>query len=134
MHGEPLRPDDLAMHHCLLVRENTGQGNAPQDQWLLQREGDKEALRVAVAGPLSSNSGELVRDWCLAGHGIMLRSLWDVGHALQDGQLVQVLPAWSHRDADIHWLAPWRPSTPRRLSLLLEHLSKTLGPQPWRNP
>ena len=31
--------------------------------------------RVQVSGSLSSNSGELVRDWCLAGHGIMLRAL-----------------------------------------------------------
>ncbi len=54
-------------------------------------------MRVRVQGPLSSNSGELVRDWCLAGHGIMLRSLWDIAPQLASGELVRVLP--QHRDA-----------------------------------
>ena len=81
---------------------------------------------------MSSNSGELVRDWCLAGHGIMLRSLWDVAHQIASGALVHVLPDWSHRDADIHWLAPWRAQSPRRIQLLVAALTEAFRSEPWR--
>ena len=65
------------------------------DTWQLQKDRDKSTVRVQVRGPLSSNSGELVRDWCLDGRGIMLRSLWDIAPQLASGELVRVLPAYS---------------------------------------
>lgn len=132
VHGAPKALDDLAMHHCLVVREHTDAGPQRSDHWALQRDGDTGVQRVAVAGPLSSNSGELVRDWCLAGHGIMLRSLWDIAPQIASGELVQVLPAWSHRDADIHWLAPWRARSPKRLELLLGALAEAFRQEPWK--
>jgi DNA-binding transcriptional LysR family regulator len=39
-----------------------------------------------------TNSSEVVRELTLAGVGIALRSLWDVGTELASGQLVRVLP------------------------------------------
>ncbi|MBX3609891.1 MAG: LysR family transcriptional regulator [Hydrogenophaga sp.] len=132
VHAVPQTPDDLAMHHCLVVREHTDAGQHRQDHWALQRDGDPGRRRVAVAGPLSSNSGELVRDWCLAGQGIMLRSLWDIAPQLASGELVRVLPAWSHRDADIHWLAPWRAQSPKRIRLLVAALAAEFEGEPWR--
>ncbi|MBL0917699.1 MAG: LysR family transcriptional regulator [Hydrogenophaga sp.] len=132
VHGRPQTLEDLAMHHCLVVREHTDAGPHRSDHWALQREGDPDVHRVAVAGPLSSNSGELVRDWCLAGHGVMLRSLWDIAPQIASGELVHVLPAWSHRDADIHWLAPWQAQSPRRLKLLVAALTEAFRDEPWR--
>lgn len=59
--------------------------------------------------------GQLVRHWCLAGHGILLRRLWDIAPQLASGQLVQVLPDYGMPDADILWLAPYRADAPRRI-------------------
>ena len=87
-------PTDLAQfaqHDCLVVREN-GQRF---DVWNLNKAREKSFNRIRVQGPLSSNSGEPVRDWCLGGHGTMLRSLWDVAPQLQSGQLVRVLPQYA---------------------------------------
>ena len=126
--GQPGLPQELAKHACLVVREN----DRRFDTWSLQRARDKEATRVRVQGPLSSNSGELVRDWCLAGHGIMLRSLWDIAPQLASGALVRVLPAWAMHDADIHWLAPWRAQTPRRTQLLVDFLAGRFRSEPWK--
>jgi LysR family transcriptional activator of dmlA len=98
----------------------------------LQKERDRTALRVLVSGPLSSNSGEVVRDWCLAGRGIMLRSLWDIAPDLASGRLVRVLPAWAMVDADIHWLAPFRPQVPRRIRLLVDFLAEQFRTEPWK--
>lgn len=131
-HGTPATPEELAQHPCLIVRENGSETGQRFDSWSLQRERDKRVLRVPVQGPLSSNSGELVRDWCLAGHGIMLRSLWDIAPQLAKGQLVRVLPQYAMPDADIHWLAPYRPQTPKRIRLLVEFLAEHYRDEPWK--
>jgi LysR family transcriptional regulator, transcriptional activator for dmlA len=129
-------PDELKAHACLVVRENGGEkslsGGHGFDTWQLQKDRDKSTVRVQVHGPLSSNSGELVRDWCLNGRGIMLRSLWDIAPQLASGDLVRVLPGYSMPDADIHWLAPYRPDAPRRIRLLIDFLVDQFAKEPWK--
>jgi DNA-binding transcriptional LysR family regulator len=125
--GTPASVDELAAHDCLVVRENE-----QFDVWRLQRERDRSEARVRVGGRLSSNSGELVRDWCLSGHGIMLRSLWDIAGALASGELVRVLPGYAMVDADIHWLAPHTTATPKRIKLLVDFLAERFRGEPWK--
>lgn len=130
--GTPATVDALTAHDCLVAREN---GDASQRQhalWTLRHVRDGSTARVRVQGPLASNSGEMVRDWCLAGHGIMLRSLWDIAPQLAAGDLVRVLPHHAMPDADIHWVAPWRPKTPRRVRLLVDHLAEQFRGEPWK--
>ena len=131
-HGEPRSLPDLAAHTCLVVRENDGGPGQRFDHWRLQREGEAEVRHTPVRGPLSSNSGEMVRDWCLAGHGIMLRSLWDIAPQLESGALVRVLREYAMPDADIHWLAPYRAQVPRRIRLLVDFLVARFEDEPWR--
>ncbi len=131
-HGAPRTLADLASHACLVVRENDGGPGQRFDHWRLQRAGETQVNHVPVNGPLSSNSGELVRDWCLAGHGLMLRSLWDIAPQLASGELVRVLPAYAMPEADIHWLAPYRPQTPRRIRLLTDFLAESFRKEPWK--
>ncbi len=139
-HGMPATPDALQNHACLIVRENGGQteGSARPsfdsrfDIWPLQKERDRTAVRIRARGPLACNSGEMVRDWCLAGHGIMLRSLWDIAPQLAAKQLVRVLPGYSMPDADIHWLAPYRTDSPRRIRLLIDFLVAQFSDAPWK--
>ncbi|AKJ28742.1 LysR substrate-binding domain-containing protein [Caldimonas brevitalea] len=131
--GAPRLPADLAQHDCLVVREH----DSRYAQWRLTplgRKRDARPVTVRVQGPLSSNSGEVVRDWALAGHGIMLRSLWDVHEALAAGRLVQLLPGYAMLDADVHWVAPQRAqadSAPLRLRLLQDHLLQWFATPPW---
>lgn len=130
--GTPATIEALASHDCLVAREN---GDASQRQyalWTLRHARDGSTARVRVQGPLASNSGEMVRDWCLAGHGVMLRSLWDIAPQLASGELVRVLPQYAMTEADIHWIAPWRPKTPRRVRLLVDHLVEQFRGEPWK--
>ncbi|HEY3048170.1 MAG TPA: LysR family transcriptional regulator [Polaromonas sp.] len=134
-HGAPASLESLQDHACLIVRENSNAAGQRFDVWPLRKEQDKTSTapeRVRVHGPLSSNSGELVRDWCLAGRGIMLRSLWDIAPQLASGQLVRVLPGYSMPDADIHWLAPYRTDSPRRIRLLIDFLVAQFHGAPWK--
>ena len=133
--GAPQTPAELARHDCLVVRENDESASL----WRLSPVNRRGARPVAVrvSGPLASNHGEVVRDWALGGHGLMLRSLWDVAAPLARGELVQVLPGWAMLDADVHLLLPPRSSTagplpaPRRLQLLQAHLVAAFASEPW---
>jgi LysR family transcriptional activator of dmlA len=86
--GQPRTLADLAQHACLVIRE--------RDQtfgvWRLQ--GPNGLETVKVTGPLSSNHGDIVRQWALAEHGIILRAAWDVAASLRSGELVAVLPEY----------------------------------------
>ena len=126
-HGAPQSLDELVKHQCLIVRES----ELPGHVWSLNRAGGRQMQSVQVQGALSSNSGELVRDWCVQGCGIMLRSLWDVAPLLASGALVQVLPQWAMRNADIQWLAPFRVQTPQRVRLLSDFLAARFKSAPW---
>ncbi len=128
--GIPAEPAGLAAHDCLVVRENARTG-ARFDSWQLQHDRGGPITRVRVQGKLTTNSGELARDWCLQGHGIALRSQWDVASLLDSGALVRVLPDWAMRDADIHWLAPWQPKVPMRQRLLVDFLANEFAAEPW---
>ena len=81
----PRSPAELAGHDCLVVRER----DHPFGVWRLQhaQQGEREQT-VRVTGPLSTNHGEIAVDWALQGHGIVLRSLWDVAAPLAEGRLV----------------------------------------------
>jgi LysR family transcriptional regulator, transcriptional activator for dmlA len=126
--GKPRTPQDLQHHDCLLVRESY----TPSGTWLLSKEGERKApAALKVTGFLSSNSGELVRDWCLAGRGIMLRSMWDVAPLIAKGALTRLLPSYAMRDANIQWLAPFRAQTPQRIRLLREFLMARFKTRPW---
>ncbi|MDP2742021.1 MAG: LysR family transcriptional regulator [Hydrogenophaga sp.] len=130
--GTPRTPQDLAAHNCLVVRENSSATDRHSDHWRLQCAAEPQVLHLPARGSMSCNSGEMVRDWCLAGQGIMLRSLWDIGPQLASGKLVRVLPDYAMADADIHWLAPYRPQSPRRIRLLVDFLAERFREEPWK--
>ncbi len=122
-HGHPAQPRDLLNHACIVIREN----NAAFNNWQLTD--GKQQTMVKVRGPLSTNHGEIAVDWALAGHGIVLRSEWDVAAYLRTGQLVRILEPWVGNSADIHAIYPQRhhlSATVRVfLDFLAEHFAET---------
>ncbi|MDJ0278123.1 LysR family transcriptional regulator [Sphingomonas sp. 2R-10] len=119
-HGAPATPAALAGHRLLAA-----DGQLP---WMLLR----PTRRALVTGTshVRTNSSEIVRELTLAGVGIALRSLWDVGDALADGRLVRVLPDWAaSHDLAIHAIhgdAP-RPA----VTAFVDHLAARWSPPPW---
>ncbi|HGF0147666.1 TPA: LysR substrate-binding domain-containing protein [Klebsiella variicola] len=77
---------DLAALPCLVIKER----DHPFGVWQLHSKEGQHAIKVT--GPLSSNHGEIVHQWCLDGQGIALRSWWDVRENIASGHLVHVLP------------------------------------------
>jgi LysR family transcriptional activator of dmlA len=81
---------------------------------------------VRVRGSLSTNMGEMAHEWALDGHGIVLRSSWDVAENLRAGRLERVLPAHS-QEADVWAVYPTGlsrlPKVEAFLGLLVAHLT-----------
>lgn len=110
---------DLQNHNCLVIRERDHQ----YGRWVLQGPNGEETIRVK--GALSSNNGESVREWALDGHGIFLRSSWDIAPAMQANQLVQVLPNY-YQEANVCAVYPSRLASSARLRVCVEFLTKWL--------
>ena len=73
--GTPKSLDDLAKHNCLSA--------GAQDVWRL--EGPEGLRNMRVKGNIRSNSAELVREALVAGLGLGLRSIWEIGPELESG-------------------------------------------------
>lgn len=98
--GEPGQPSELARHPCLFIRES----DETFGTWQLRAGARRESVKVR--GPLSSNDGDCALSWALDGHGIVVRSQWDVAPYLRSGRLRRVLPDWSLPPADIYLVFP----------------------------
>ncbi|MBN1240765.1 MAG: LysR family transcriptional regulator [Gammaproteobacteria bacterium] len=126
-HGTPRTPEALARHRCLVMVGRAG----PMDDWVL-RGPDEREHGVRVAGPLESNSGEVIRDAALAGQGIALLSTWHVCDDLRAGRLRTVLPDYRLPDGGIHAVMPQRRLVPPRVRALTDYLAKEwAGTPPW---
>lgn len=116
--GIPLSLDDLVHHDCLVIKErDTSFGS-----WRLSAGDEKEQV-IRVDGRFSSNSGAIVTKWGLDGHGIFLRSDWDVKPYVDEGQLVHVLPRYA-QSADIWAVYPMRLSNSAKLKVCVEFLEE----------
>lgn len=115
-HGTPKRLSDLTQHSCIVLRQE----HAAYDVW---RFGTEDSVRVA--GGLSTNDGEIAVSWVLNGHGIMLRSEWDVASHVRAGRLVVVLPRYYMR-ADVMAVYPERLNLSAKVRLFVELLRERI--------
>jgi DNA-binding transcriptional LysR family regulator len=122
--GRPREPTDLLQHNCLLLRFP----GSRQFRWTLQTPEGPITLRVA--GNMDANNGEVLRDWCLAGHGLALKSLWEVVDDLNAGRLEVVLPAFPPAGHAVYALYPQNRFLSSRVRVFIDFLAETYGPRP----
>lgn len=94
-YGTPATLADLAHHRCILHRQN----DDAYGIWRFMHEQHNEVMKVQ--GTLSSNDGDIVLGWALDGHGILIRSEWDLAKYLDSGRLKVVLPEFNLPSADL---------------------------------
>jgi DNA-binding transcriptional LysR family regulator len=121
-HGQPSTPRELAQHACLFIQEN----DETFGTWHLESGGNSETVKVR--GPLASNDGECVVNWALDGHGILMRSLWEITPFLRSGRLLPVLPKWNLPPADIYAVFPTRNYLSAKTRALVDFLLETFEP------
>ncbi|HWA49377.1 MAG TPA: LysR family transcriptional regulator [Dongiaceae bacterium] len=123
-HPAPKQPEDLLDHNCLLLRFP----GSKQFRWTLQ--GPEGRIILRVSGNMDSNSGEALRDWCLAGHGLALKSLWEIVDDLNEGRLVPVLTDFPPPGHAIYAMYPHSQHVPPRVRAFIDFLAETYGPKP----
>jgi LysR family transcriptional activator of dmlA len=121
---EPQSLADLSRHSCLLIRER----NETFGRWSLQ--GADGSRNVRVSASLASNHGDVIKQWALEGHGIMLRSYWDVAESLARGDLVQVLRKF-WQPADVWAVTKIRSDNSAKTRLCIRHLRARLRSGPF---
>jgi DNA-binding transcriptional LysR family regulator len=94
-HGTPRSLADLAGHRCIIHRQN----DDAYGIWRFMHHDHSEVVKVH--GMLSSNDGDIVLGWALDGHGILIRSEWDLAKYLDSGRLKIVLPEFDLPAADL---------------------------------
>lgn len=119
-HGTPKNPADLKTHDCLLMRFGQNLDNV----WRFGPAAMQQI--VTVRGNRVANDGALVRQWCLAGHGIMLKSELDVGADIRAGNLLELLADHAPPPTPLQMLFPPSRSQPRRVRALADQLAAKL--------
>lgn len=88
--GTPTHPDELHAHSCLCFHPGSA-----FDIWSFTGAGpDGGVIRVQVSGPISTNSGQALREAALGGAGIVLQPEALLAPDLSAGRLVRVLEAY----------------------------------------
>ncbi|KRB94198.1 LysR family transcriptional regulator [Noviherbaspirillum sp. Root189] len=120
--GEPRTPLELSTHRCILHRQN----DDAHGIWRLQK--GRRTESVKVGGTLSSNDGDVVLKWALDGHGILMRSEWDVAKYLDSGRLRLVLPDYKLAPADLFVFYPSRRNLPAKVRTFIDFLIAEFKP------
>lgn len=115
-HGTPASLGDLANHQCIIHRQNEDAYGV----WRFTRDGRAETVKVH--GALSSNDGDIVLNWALDGHGILVRSEWDLAKYLESGRLRVVLPEFILPSADLFVYYPSKRDLSARTRAFIDFL------------
>ncbi|MDX9679181.1 LysR family transcriptional regulator [Pseudomonas zeae] len=113
--GEPLTPQALAEHRCLLNSHYSG-----REEWLYHQQ--HELLRVRVSGPFASNHYSLLKKAALSGAGIARLPSYLLQAELADGRLRWLLRDFQTRRMPMYLVHPYQGGLPRRTQVLADYL------------
>jgi LysR family transcriptional activator of dmlA len=115
---------DIAHHRCIIHRQN----DDAYGIWRFTRNRKTEVVKVH--GALSSNDGDIVLGWALDGHGLLIRSEWNLARYLEDGRLKLVLPAYKLPEADLFAFYPSQRNLSARVRTFIDFLVAEIGRTP----
>ena len=114
-YDEPLTPQALAEHRCLLNSHYSG-----REEWLYHQQ--HELLRVRVSGPFASNHYSLLKKAALAGAGIARLPSYLLQAELADGRLRWLLRNYQTRRMPMYLVHPYQGGLPKRTQVLADYL------------
>ncbi len=129
--GEPATPETLEKHACIALRENFEDVTL----WRFKSPNGRPDIRVRISPVLSSNDGEVIREWAVEGRGIIMRSEWDVAADLRAGRLVRLLNSYALPEAPVVvLLSSQNYARASRVTRFIDALAASMFPEPWRRP
>ena len=115
-YGNPQNLSELASHRCIIHNQN----DEAHGVWRFTHHQNTEVIKIH--GALVSNDGDIALGWALDGHGIMIRSEWDLKKYLDSKRLQIILPEFTLESADLFVYYPSRQNLPARVRTLIEFL------------
>ena len=122
--GMPMSGNDIVndRHECLNLRFP----GASEFQWqLLTKEGPK---RFRVSGHYESDDGDVLTNWALAGHGIVLKPIFEIIDHLKAGRLLQVAKNTPPVAVQMACLFTHRRMQDPKTRLFMEFMIERIGP------
>jgi DNA-binding transcriptional LysR family regulator len=119
--GVPRLPSELVRHNCIVIRQDEAVYGS------LRLASGRRTETVKIRGSLSTNDPEVALAWALDGHGIVVRSEWDLRKHLLAGRLREVLPGFSPPSADILAVYPLRHRMSPTVRLFVDYLVTRLA-------
>lgn len=95
-YGTPAQPSELVEHNCLTYQLS----DKAHDRWTFIRDG--LSTSVQVCGNRTSDDGEIVRRWAVAGCGIAYKSALDVISDVREGRLIRLCQEWQTEAAPLY--------------------------------
>lgn len=121
-HGQPQHPHDLARFDCLVLSSDASQTRGWAFQLPCADGKDRQPIHLRPTGSLDCSDGQVLHEWCLAGHGIAWRSTWEVESDIAAGRLVTVLDDYVAIPNGIYAVFPQRKHLPLRVRLWVDFL------------
>ena len=139
-HGRPQTPADLVRFDCLALSSDASQtrgwafavprtgadGSAGATTEGLPVD-PTQIVHLRPGGPLDCSDGQVLHEWCLAGHGIAWRSTWEVESDIAAGRLTTVLDEFAAPPNGIYALFPQRKHLALRVRLWIDFLKHHYG-------
>src|SRR5215210_6150375 len=123
--GRPRHPRDLANHACL------GYAYLPTpERWTFVHTSGEE-VAVTPKGPLRANNGDALTPALRADLGLAIQPEFMVWEDLAGGQLEAVMRDWSLPEIALNLVTPPSGLRPARVSVLIDHLTRTQSAAPW---
>lgn len=113
--GEALVRDE---HECLLLRFP----GATEFQWPLETPAGVK--RFDVSGPFESDDGDVLTEWALTGHGIILKPFFEIAQHIQSGALVRVAEDTPPPSVPLAWLFPHRRFADPKVRLFADYMGR----------
>jgi DNA-binding transcriptional LysR family regulator len=129
--GTLRHPRELLQHDCLMLTSDASQTRG----WAFTDE-QGQVRHLRPSGPLDCTDGQVLHDWCLAGHGIAWRSTWEVEAEIAAGLLVPLLEPFAAPPNGIYAVLPHATRhAPLRVRLWVDFLRGRFGDSAfWRRP
>lgn len=121
-HGKPRHPKDLEKHNCIVMRF----GEDIDNRWAFLVDG--KITEFLVAGNWVVNDGGYAKSLARAGHGLVLKSNWDVAADLASGALVPVLKRFMLPASTLQIVYADGAIQPRRVRALIDYLVAGFAP------
>lgn len=124
-YGIPATPADLAIHQELVYTNSPG----PR-QWILHG-ADGQPHRVRAQERLRSNNGDFLCRAAVAGQGVLLAPTFIVHEPLRSGELVPLLPGYTHAEISAYALYPQTRHLSQRVRAFVEFLAERFAGVPY---